>query len=156
MKNYVIIDMKTNGYDKNPFNKFNLIKIEAIKLDKNFNAIENFLDYIKPTEPLSKEIEELTKITNDTLNKRGVTLKEGLENFLEFIKDSMIIGYNTNFEISFLLKGIYETKIEDHPIDFVSLKEYLKYTTDIKNKIKSLTLENVANYYNIWTFQKNK
>ncbi len=148
MKNYVIINTKSTGL-LNPFDNTTLIKLEAVKLDLNFNEQAKFFEYIKPSEELSKEVEDFTKITNTMLKEQGISLKEALEKFLEFIKNCWIISYNANFDISLITKGIYETGIEDHEINFISLKEYFKYKTKLCKKIKSCKLENIAKYYDI-------
>ena len=149
MKNYVIINTEENDFLKGPFDDTSLIKLEAIKIDKNFNEQDRFFEYIKPKKELSKEIEDLTGITNTMLKEKGISLKEALEKFLDFIKDSWIIGYHTDYEISIILKGIYETKIEDYAINIISLRDYIKYKTDLRKKVKSLNFDNVVNYYNI-------
>ncbi len=148
MKNYVIINTEATGIP-NPFDNTTLIKLEAVKLDKDFNEQDRFFEYIKPKKELSKEIEDLTGIPNTILKEKGRPLKETLEKFLDFIKDSWIISYYADFDISFLLKGIYETKIEDHAINIISLRDCIKYKTDLRKKVKSLKFENVANFYNI-------
>ena len=120
MKNYVIINTETSGFLKGPFDNTTLIKLEAVKLDKNFKELGRFFQYIKPKEALSKETEDLTEITNTMLNEKGISLKNALEQFLEFIKDSWVISCYADFDMSFILKGIYETKIEDQKINFIS------------------------------------
>ena len=151
MENYVIINTEENGFLKDPFDDTSLIKLEAIKIDKNFNELDRFFEYIKPKKELSKEIEDITGITNTMLKEKGISLKEALEKFLDFKKDSSwIIGYYADWDMSLVVKGIYETKIEDNNImNFISLRDYIECKTDLRKKVKSLKFDNVVNYYNI-------
>ena len=151
MENYVIINTEENGFLKDPFDDTSLIKLEAIKIDKNFNELDRFFEYIKPKKELSKQIEDVTGITNTMLKEKGISLKEALEKFLDFKKDSSwIIGYYADWDMSLVVKGIYETKIEDNNImNFISLRDYIECKTDLRKKVKSLKFDNVVNYYNI-------
>ena len=151
MENYVIINTDENDFLKDPFDDTSLIKLEAIKIDKNFNELDRFFEYIKPKKELSKEIEDITGITNTMLKEKGISLKEALEKFLDFKKDSSwIIGYYADWDMSLVVKRIYETKIEDNNImNFISLRDYIECKTDLRKKVKSLKFDNVANYYNI-------
>lgn len=96
MNNYTFIDLETNGLPTiNGTDQ--LIKIEALKLDKNFRKIDSLTSYIKPEEKLSEYIEQQTKITNEILEKYGENEKNAVEDLLTFIEDSTLISYNAKF-----------------------------------------------------------
>lgn len=59
--------------------------------------------YIKPDVPVSDEIIGITKITNETLEERGVTAVEGIERFMAFLGDKCtVVAHNLDYDISIL------------------------------------------------------
>lgn len=100
----LIFDVETTGL--NPKNdeiiEFGLIlanyengKLKKVKED-------GFL--IKQDFPIPKKITEITKITDDMLNKKGISKVDAYKRLKPFLEDiSLVVGYNLNFDIHFLL-----------------------------------------------------
>lgn len=94
---YVLVDIETTGlspiYD-------DIIEIGAIKV-KNNQMIDSYNQLIKIDRNLPEMITELTGITDEML-KTGKLPQVVLEEFVEFVKDDVIIGHNVNFDLGFL------------------------------------------------------
>lgn len=96
IKKYVVLDLETDGL--NPGND-NIIEIGVVKVGEKQ---ENFQRFIKIEGKLPEEIKKLTKIDDEMLEEKGIPLKRALEEFIDFIGDTRILGYNVAFDIKFL------------------------------------------------------
>ena len=88
-KDFVVYDFETTGLDTQ-----NDIPIEigAVKIH-NGKIVETFETLINPMREISQEITKITGITNDML-KDQLGLDKVLPDFMKFIGDSGIVGYN--------------------------------------------------------------
>lgn len=127
-KNYVIINIKTNG-EFNIENNNQITAVEAIKLDVNLNKIDEFNSRIKLSE---------NNVNNKIKNKQEVILE-----FIDFIKDSKIITYNQEYTLSFLLKSLYKNQITKS-ITFKYLDIF-----DLFKSIENINLDTIKNNYHI-------
>jgi len=94
---YVIIDIETTGF--NPKND-EIIEVGAVKVRGN-EITSIFQSLIKPKNPISDYISNLTGITNEMVIDASPE-KEVLDSFISFVTDSVLIGHNVNFDINFL------------------------------------------------------
>ena len=94
---FVIIDIETNGLN---YEEDDIIELCAIKM-KNGEIIDRYTSLCKPRLPIKKEIEQITGITNDMV-KLAPSSKEVVENFLKFVEDAILVGYNISFEVNFI------------------------------------------------------
>lgn len=95
---YVVVDIETTGLNPT-YNE--IIEIGALRVRDN-EVIETMDVLIRPEEPISTFITDLTGITNEMVEKEGVSTFEGLAAFLDFVQGEVILGHNVNFDISFL------------------------------------------------------
>lgn len=120
MRNYTVIDLETTGLD--PLEN-RIIEFGAVQV-RNGKVTETYSQLIRITEPLSQEIEKLTGITVELLEKEGVAEKEGLDAFLEFIGEDQLLLYNASFDMNFLIQAClrygYPTP-ENHCMDVLPL-----------------------------------
>ena len=91
LKPYVVIDIETDGLDEK---KNTIIEIGAVKF--NGQQVEEFNALIKYEEKLPTAISKLL------LDQGGRDLKEVLSEFLSFIGDLTLVGYNIHFDIQFI------------------------------------------------------
>lgn len=94
---YIVLDVETGGLDET---KHSILEIGAIKITSD--TVEEFQKLIRQDYSLSESIVELTGITNELLIKEGVDLIGSLEEFVEFVQDHIIVGYNINFDMKFI------------------------------------------------------
>ena len=91
---------------------------------------------------VSQFITELTGISDEMLNEAPV-MKDVLPSFLDFIRDSIIVGHNVNFDVNF----IYDTVMKYMQIPFSN--DYVD-TLLLSQKLLSLPrhrLQDLAEYY---------
>lgn len=96
-KEYIVFDIETTGlsteWDE-------IIEIAAIKIINGIPA-EKFSSLIKPENPISDFITELTGISNDMVSD-APPVEEVLPKFLDFVGDSILVGHNVNFDVNFI------------------------------------------------------
>lgn len=105
---FITIDIETTGLDPE---KDEILEIAAIKYIEN-NEVEVFSRAVKVQKPLTKEISELTGITDDFLLKNGMDIETALKDFWNFVGRAKLVGYNVSFDMSFLRKASIEHKIK--------------------------------------------
>lgn len=105
---FITIDIETTGLDPE---KDEILEIAAIKYIEN-NEAEIFSRVVKVQNPLTKEISELTGITDDFLLKNGMDIETALKDFWNFVGRAKLVGYNVSFDMSFLRNASIEHKIK--------------------------------------------
>ncbi len=141
---FVVFDIETTGfsaiYDK-------IIEIGAVKVEKGV-ITERFSRFVNPQRPIPYRIEELTKI-NDSMVMDADTIDKVLPEFLEFVKDSVLVAHNAEFDMSFIMHNATALGYEyDFTYaDTVTLARALiptigKYKLDNVAKALNIPLEN--------------
>ena len=99
---FVIIDIETTGLFKaaDDIIEIGAIRVHCASLD---NAqISTFQTLVKPNKHIPRKIVQLTSITQDMINQEGESLETALTEFVAFVQNLPMIGYNTNFDMRFL------------------------------------------------------
>lgn len=140
---YVVIDIETDGLNEYADN---IIEIGALKISGS--GVQKFSYLIKCEKTLPKSISDLTGITQQMLDKEGVPLAVVLQDFLKFVGELDIIGYNLNFDIQFL-----NNALKKWGLPILSNKKYdlLKYVKSEKLFLKNYKLKTVLQDYGIET-----
>lgn len=103
-KNILVFDFETTGV--NPHTD-EIIEIGAVKLelvDGNYIKTDELSVLIKQDYPLPAKITEITGITDEMLAKDGVNRSVAFQMFDNlYTKDSLLIAYNIQFDIWFLI-----------------------------------------------------
>ena len=101
LSNYVVIDTETTGIS---VEKAELIEVAGVKVENN-EIVSTFSEVVKAREyiSVSKEITELTGITNEMVDK-APRVGDVLPKYKDFIGDSVILGHNVNYDIRVLCK----------------------------------------------------
>lgn len=94
---YVAIDIETTGLSEN---NDQILEIGAVKSDSGKQTF--FQSLIQSDCHLSQKIIALTGISMQMLKEEGRELKEVLVEFLDFIGEYDIVGYNINFDLKFI------------------------------------------------------
>lgn len=124
----VALDIETTGLD---FDKDKIISIGAVR---NNSELSKFYCLVKIKDKIPAKIVELTNINNELLNTKGIELSDALNNLIEFIGNSIIVGYNSQFDISFLTRACQEYKLPTIKNDVIDiLDEVKKYDQFLDN-----------------------
>lgn len=140
---YVFLDIETTGINSK---KDSIIEIAAIKVEGSRENI--FQHLIKIGKRLKKEITELTGITDEMLTIDGKDLSVVLDEFLHFVGDATIIGYNVKFDMDFLNVSLEKSNKE------IVTNKSICLLREVKRKDKFLRdykLGTVLEKYNIST-----
>ncbi len=113
---YTVIDIETTGlspvWDE-------IIEIAAIRYEKGVKIAEYFT-LVHPKNEVDEYITELTGITNEMLAD-APTIGECIGAFVDFAGDSILIGYNVNFDINFLYDSMVQHLNKPLSNDFVDV-----------------------------------
>ncbi|MBQ8663319.1 MAG: 3'-5' exoribonuclease [Eubacterium sp.] len=146
-ESYVVIDIETTGLSPE-FDS--IIEVGAIKYISG-NETGRFSSLIQPDcvdddgNYICDFIQQLTGITNDML-AIAPTADEVLPKFYDFIKDSLLVGHNVNFDINFLYDNL-----EKH-LDLVLSNDFvdtMRISRNLHPEIRHHSLSDVLNRYKI-------
>lgn len=146
MKNIVAYDVETTGISTH---SDKVIQLSAVKFDTNFNIIDTFDNYIRPTGVwhMSEGAFNVHGISEKFLIENGRLMKEVGAEFIEFIKDCDLLSYNGNkFDIKMLVKDL---RLEGYNIDLDSRVFYDSYLLEAK-----LNPRNLSHIYKKYTGQE--
>ena len=95
--NYVVLDIETTGFNpkEHEIIELSAIRVENGQIKEEFSKLVNLIGY------LSGYISNLTGITLDML-KDAPSIKEVILDFKNFCSNSIVIGHNINFDLSFI------------------------------------------------------
>ena len=97
-ESYVVIDLETTGLDQK---RDQIIEYGAAKI-RNGELAETFSSLVRCERPLPREVAELTGITDAMLRAQGREPSQALTDFLDFIGQERLVGYNISFDMNFL------------------------------------------------------
>lgn len=140
---YVIIDIETTGL--NP-KKDKILEIAAIKI-KDHIITETFQCLID-TNALPESITKLTGITEAEIREKGIPLKEGLLAFVDFIQKNKLLGYNINFDRSFINMACISADIPTLNNQCIDILNIARNTID-EDELENYQLSTVATYFGI-------
>jgi DNA polymerase III subunit alpha, Gram-positive type len=104
-KHYIVLDIETTWLSKY---KHQITEIAAIRFDGE-NILDRFHTLINPQRNIPSGITRLTGITNEMVSNAPV-ISEIIPDFLNFIKDDIIVAHNSSFDMWFLSENIYKHK----------------------------------------------
>lgn len=98
---FVVFDLETTGFS--PIND-QIIEIGAVKIDSQGTVISRFSKFIKlyKVSKLAPKIKELTHITDNMLEMQGEDVHDVINQFCNFIGDSILVAQNAKFDMSFM------------------------------------------------------
>ncbi len=95
---YVVIDLETSGLypDEDVIIELGALLVEEHSVKARYSTL------IRPEKPIAPQIEALTGITNEMLEREGVEMHAAMEQFMAFLNDLPIVAHNANFDYNFL------------------------------------------------------
>ena len=97
LKSYLAFDVETTGLSPE---SDEIIEIGALKVYDG-KVCDRFITFVKPSEPVSERITEITGITNEMLQDAAPKEKV-IPAFLDFCGDEVLIGHNLPFDYGFV------------------------------------------------------
>jgi DNA polymerase-3 subunit epsilon len=94
-----VIDLETTGFSAG---MDEIIEIGALKYDRATDSVLEFSTLVRPTRPISRGITSKTGITQEMVDRDGVSLCAGVRQLLAFIEQLPFLGYNVDFDARFL------------------------------------------------------
>lgn len=138
---YVMIDTETTGFSS----KYDsMLELSAVKV-RNGEILDEFHSFVAYNDYIPEFITELTGITNDML-AGAPPEHEAAMRFKEFIGDSVIVGFNTRFDIGFVdeaLSYTYGITLDNSYVDV------LRYARKLYPDLEHHRLKDMADLFHI-------
>lgn len=140
---YTVIDIETTGLSPD---WDEIIELAAIRYVKGTKTAE-YLTLVHPENAVDEYITELTGITNEMLAD-APTINDCIGAFANFVSNSVLVGYNVNFDINFIYDNLVECLGKPLSNDYVDVMRIArKELPDLKHHRQS----DVAEFFNIKT-----
>lgn len=125
---YIILDTETTGLSPSCDK---IIQLSAIKYNSSGTPIAYVNTYLNPGCPISPTASAINGIT-DTMVKDAPTVSQVKEEFLSFIGDSLIVGYNVTFDLRFLYSEFGNAFAGRQYVDALTIARRLLCSPDFK------------------------
>lgn len=103
---YTVIDVETDGVE---VGVNHLIELGAVRIEEEQQ--KEFHCLIVHDSPLPPAITQLTGISGAMLKSQGMSLENALQDFVAFVGDTPLAGYNIDFDMRFLQKALREAHL---------------------------------------------
>lgn len=141
---YVVFDLETTGIN---VNNDDIIEISAIKV-VNRSIKSQFSTLINPGRPIPYQATMVNNITNEMV-KSAPDIVQGIEGFLEFVGDSVLVGHNIhNFDLNFVYDAVMNIYDKEFRNDYI---DTLLMARKCLPQLSSHKLVNVAAHFGIET-----
>ena len=151
---YVAIDAEFTGLDEK---EDQLLELAACEIKGGVITNKRFHAYIKPRGEIKRtELHGISKETYEKLSDELLDDKKNLENFLEFVGDSLIFAHNPTKDIVFINKELKLNGLKE-----IDPKQYrctmrMYYKKYEHTYIKKINLEACCNIFHIDVKDKHK
>lgn len=119
---FVVFDLETTGFSAA---QDKIIEIGAVKI-KGGEVVDRFSTFVNPERPIPFRIEQLTGIT-DVMVKDAPKIEEVLPKFMEFVRDTVLVAHNADFDMGFIEANARRMDIacDFTTVDTVGLSRFL-------------------------------
>jgi DNA polymerase-3 subunit epsilon len=138
---YSVLDVETTGLSASTNN---IIEIGIIKVQNNV-IIDQYSSFINPGRTIPMYITNITGLTDDDVYDAPF-FEDVAYDISEFLNDSIVVGHNLQFDMSFIKRELRLAGVEDFkPLQVCTLK----IARRLFPQLKSRSLGNLAHYFNI-------
>lgn len=138
---YTVLDIETTGLDP-CFDE--IIEISALRV-RSADVTDTFSSLVKPSEPVSDFITELTGITNEMLDD-APPIYDVLPRFIRFVGDDIVVGHNVNFDINFLYDQSACLGLPPFGNDFL---DTMRLSRKLFPELKNHKLDTLAQFFEV-------
>ncbi|MGM0437455.1 MAG: PolC-type DNA polymerase III [Bacillota bacterium] len=138
---FVVFDLETTGLS--PKNN-EIIEIGAVKV-KNNEIIDHYQSFVNPDQKIPSKITDLTGINNDMVAD-AKKIEDILDDFINFIDDSILVAHNADFDYSFLQSAFQKSNKDEAEY---SVLDTLALSRALLDGIKNHKLNTLAKYFNV-------
>lgn len=140
IKDYIAFDLETTGLD---VCSNEIIEIGAVKVVQG-KVVDRFIEFLKPEQPISAQITQITGITNEMVERAKDTEKV-VRAFVNFCEDLTLVGHNIMFDYRLSKKyaNQYGYSFEKKGIDT------LKIARKVHKDFESKSLGALCSHYGI-------
>ncbi|WP_392486892.1 DNA polymerase III subunit alpha [Haloimpatiens sp. FM7315] len=132
---YCVLDLETTGFSA----KTEKITEIGVMKYKDGKVIDEFSTFVNPEKPIPLRVVEVTNITNDMVAE-AETIDKVFPKLLEFIKGSVLVAHNAEFDIGFLKQN---AKVLGYDFDFTYL-DTLTLAQELFPEFKTYKLGRIA------------
>ena len=132
---YCVLDLETTGFS--PVTE-KITEIGIMKI-KDGKILDEFSTFVNPEKPIPQRVVEVTNITDDMV-RNAETIDKVFPKMLRFIKDSVLVAHNAEFDVGFLK---HNAKALGYDFDFTYL-DTLSLSQELFPDFKSYKLGRIA------------
>ena len=140
--NVVVFDVESTGINTV---EDEIVQIAAIKINKFGSVIEKFEKFLIPTKSVGNS-ELVHGFSNEFLEKNGEDSKSVLKDFLNFIKNTLVVGHNVSYDLSILNSELQRKKLPRAEI--IDYYDTLDLARKFYPNLKNHKLETLSNLFN--------
>lgn len=138
---FTFVDVETTGlsprYDK-------IIEVGIVQL-KNFEIINSYNTFVNPGTRIPNFITNLTGITDDDVYDAPF-FEDVRSDLITYFEDSVVVGHNVKFDISFLTKEFQQSGVENFkPLNVCTVRMARR----LYPHLKSRSLPNLAKFFRL-------
>ena len=127
---FSVVDVETTGLG--PANN-NIIEIGLVKI-KNFKVIDRYNSFINPGRSIPPFITQFTGISNDDVYDAPF-FEDLVKPLQDFLEDSVLVGHNLQFDLSFLRKEFQVCGVENYqPLQLCTLRLARRMFPNLKSR----------------------
>ena len=146
--NFSILDTETTGLHVEKGDQ--IISIASLKVSELKIDEQNYLDeLVNPNMKIPESSTKIHNITDDQVKSKP-SLFEISEKILKFLKKSVLVGHNINFDINFLKENSKGSQLADR-MKVIKSIDTIYLTASLFPDLKNYELSNLCEYFNIKT-----
>lgn len=146
--NFSILDTETTGLHVEKGDQ--IISVASLKVSDLKIDEQNYLDeLVNPNMKIPESSTKIHNITDEQVISKP-SLLEISEKILKFLKKSVLVGHNINFDINFLKENSKGSQLADR-MKVIKSIDTIYLTASLYPDLKNYELSNLCEYFNIKT-----
>lgn len=138
--NIVVFDVESTGTDTT---RDEIVQIAAIKINSKGEKIDEFVKFLKTDKSVGAS-ESVHGFSDEFLKEHGDDKIQTLSDFLEFIKDTVIVGHNVQYDINILSSELNRNDLPK--ADFVTFYDTLDIYRRFYPNLENHKLDTISKF----------